>query len=188
MLLEGYKVQHCSADTASIIDTAIRYLRKGVEDGSRAIRGIRPAVLDDLGLEAAVEDLIDQFSKLGLLVTLSAQLDVKRLPESIQTTVYRVVQEALNNAKKHSGADAVQIELHQAAGKLHLEIQDFGCGFDVDKARPNGFGLRGMIERVRLHGGECTIKSNHGAGTCVIVDLAVPRPTEYPRQELNATS
>jgi signal transduction histidine kinase len=156
----------------------VRNLQKGIEDGSRAIRGIRPAVLDDSGLSAAVEDLIDQFARVGMTVTFAADLDVGRLPERVQTTVFRVMQEALNNAKKHSGAKTVRINLYEADERLRLEVQDSGCGFDVAVARSSGFGLHGMVERVRLLGGECTITSRKGAGTCVTVDLPLANTLE----------
>ena len=174
MLLEGYQRNHSPTNDSANIDAAIVSLRKGVEDGRRAIRGIRPSVLDDSGLEVAIADLIDQFSPSGIMVTSKCDPDIGRLPKTIQTTVYRVVQESLNNARKHSGTDVVRIELSKIKDDLQLEIRDFGCGFDVESARKRGFGLRGMIERVRLLGGECTIESEHDVGTRVSVRLPVP--------------
>jgi PAS domain S-box-containing protein len=174
MLLEGYQHKHSPTADSAILDAAIGSLRKGVEDGRRAIRGIRPSVLDDSGLEAAIEDLIDQFSSSGIMVTSKCDPDIGRLPKTVQTTVYRVVQESLNNARKHSGTDVVRIELQKVKGDLQLEIRDFGCGFEVEAARKRGFGLRGMIERVRMLGGECTIESEHDAGTRILVHLPLP--------------
>ena len=171
MLLESSQRNHPHSESSAEIDAAINNLRKGVEDGRRAIRGIRPAVLDDSGLDAAIDDLIDQFSHTGIMVTSKCDSDIGQLPKSIQMTIYRVVQEALNNASKHSGTDVVRIELRKVNGNLHLEIRDFGSGFDVESARKRGFGLRGMVERVRLLGGECTIESEHDAGTRVSVRL-----------------
>ena len=86
------------------------------------------------------------------------------------------MQESLNNARKHSGTDVVRIDLKQVGDDLHCEIQDFGCGFEVEAARKRGFGLRGMVERVRLLGGECTIESEQDAGTRILVRL--PLQTE----------
>lgn len=174
MLLEGYQRNHSARDDSAIIDKAIDNLRKGVEDGRRVIRGIRPAVLDDSGLEAAIEDLIDQFSTSGVMVTSNCDPAIGRLPESVQTTVYRVIQESLNNARKHSHTDVVRIELKKVDGDLHLEVRDFGCGFDVESARKRGFGLPGMTERVRLLGGECTIESEQNVGSRVIVRCPIP--------------
>lgn len=174
MLLEGYRRNHPCAEDLSIIDTAVNGLRKGVDDGRRVIRGIRPAVLDDSGLEAAIDDLVGQFANSGIMVTGRCDPGIGRLPDPIQTTVFRVVQEALNNAKKYSGSDVVRIELMKSNGDLKLEVRDFGCGFDLGAARKRGFGLLGMIERVRLLGGECQIQSEHDAGTCIAVRLPIP--------------
>ena len=173
MSLEDYQRNHSATVDSGKIDAAISSLRKGVDDGRRTIRGIRPAVLDDCGLAAAIEDLIDQFLPTGIMVTSECDPEIGRLPESIQTTIFRVVQESLNNAGKHSGSDVVKIEAKKVNGDLHLEVRDFGCGFDVEPGRKRGFGLRGMAERVRLLGGECTIESEFGAGTRVMVRFPI---------------
>src|SRR6185369_1397470 len=115
-----------------------------------------------------------QYSTSGIMVTSNCDPEIGRLPNTIQTTVYRVVQEALNNAKKYSGTDVIRIELKKAAGDLRLEVRDFGCGFDVESARKKGFGLLGMTERVRLLGGECEIQSEQDAGTRISVRLPLP--------------
>ena len=130
MTLEAYRAKHPASETSAMNDKLIGFLRKGIEDGRRVIRGVRPAVLDDSGLEAAIEDLIEQYENSGIHITSDCAPELGRLPEMIQTTVYRVVQEALNNAKKHSGTDVVGSRLKKANGDLHLEIRDFGCGFD----------------------------------------------------------
>jgi PAS domain S-box-containing protein len=175
MMLEGFQRKHPHLDGSMEINAAIGNLRKGIEDGRRAIRGIRPAVLDDSGFEAAIDDLIDQFSHTGIMVTSKCDPDIGRLPKAIQMAIYRVIQESLNNASKHSGTDVVRIELRKVNDNLHLKIHDFGSGFDVRTAGKRGFGLRGMIERVRLLGGECTIESDQDAGTSVSVRLPMPR-------------
>lgn len=178
MLLESCRSDPQAAENSSLIDAAIDNLRRGIEDGRRVIRGIRPAVLDNSGLDAALEDLVGQFETSGIHVTSKCDPNIGRLPDSIQTTVYRVVQEALNNAKKYSGTDVVRIDLKKANGDLHLEVQDFGCGFDVQSARNRGFGLLGMTERVRLLGGECLIQSEHDVGTRVSVRVPIPATEE----------
>lgn len=156
------------------LDSAIMHLRKGIDDGRRAIRGIRPAVLDDSNLHVAIEDLVDQFKSSGIMITVGGDPKISVLPKSLQTTVYRVVQEALNNARKHSGTDVVRIELKESNSELRLEIRDFGCGFDIATAKHRGFGILGMTERVRLQGGELTLSSEPGAGTKITVRLPIP--------------
>lgn len=174
MALEGYQSSRQVTEASNIFNRVITDLRKGIDDGRRVIRGVRPAVLDDSDLEAAIEDLCDQFSTSGIMVTSKCAPEIGRLPDSIQTTIYRVVQEALNNARKHSDTDVVRIELKKSNDKLHLDVQDFGCGFNVESARKKGFGLRGMTERVRLLGGECSIVSEQDVGTRISIQLPIP--------------
>jgi len=173
MALESLQAKLQSGAMWDAIDTVIRNLRRGVEDGRRVIRGIRPAVLDDSDVVAAIDDLIGQYASSDIMVTSKCDPTIGRLPNTIQTTIYRVIQEALNNARKHSGTDVVRIELKKVGGDLQLEIRDFGQGFDVEAARSKGFGLLGMTERVRLLGGECCIESEHDVGTRVCVRLPI---------------
>jgi PAS domain S-box-containing protein len=172
MLLES---QDLHGPAAAAIEGAIANLKKGIEDGRRTIRGIRPAVLDDSGLEAAIEDLTDQFSRTGIHITCQCDPDLGKLPMSLHLTIYRVIQEALANAAKHSGTDVIRIELCKAGNELLLKVHDFGCGFDVESAGKSSFGLRGMIERVRLLGGECVIESAKDAGTEVRARLPLAK-------------
>ena len=178
MLLEGCQNNFPATELTPTIDTVISNLRKGVEDGRRVIRGIRPAVLDDSGLEAAIVDLVEQYSTFGVHVTSHCDPEIGRLPNSVQTMVYRVVQEALNNAVKHSGTDVVRIDLKKNNGDLELEVQDFGCGFDVEAMRKKGFGLLSIRERVRLLGGDCAIHSELNTGTRISVRLPFPSAFE----------
>lgn len=171
MSLESFRAKHPASDAAELLDKVIGNLRKGVEDGRRVIRGIRPAVLDDSGLAFALEDLIDQYSTPEMMAVGKCDPSIGRLPVPLETTIYRVVQEALTNASKYSGTDVVRFELRREGDLLHLEILDFGCGFDVASAQKKGFGLLGMTERVRLLGGKCEIHSELDSGTRITVRL-----------------
>lgn len=175
MLLESYKLDHLPGKDAPEIDMAIRSLKTGVTEGRRIIRGIRPTVLDDMGVIAAIDDLIDQLSNTGIKVEMDLDPGIGRLAPAIESTIYRVVQEALTNARKYSGSDRITIQLHQLGDDLELEIRDFGTGFDVESARKRGFGLLGMTERVRLLGGQCRIESkiNHGTGVIARLPMQV---------------
>jgi PAS domain S-box-containing protein len=178
MLLESRpELLNAGEAATKTIRAVIENLRRGVEDGRRTIRGIRPAVLDDSGLKAAMDDLIEQFATSGIHVTSKCDESIGRLPETIQTTVYRVVQEAVNNAKKYSGTDVVRIEMKQSGSDLHLQVRDFGNGVDVDAARKRGFGILGMTERVRLLGGDFEIESRPESGTCI--SARIPLPADY---------
>lgn len=171
MSLESLHNTAPAVAASPIIESAIRCLRQGIEDGRRTIRGIRPAVLDDSGLKEALDDLVGQFSSVGFQVTAACDPAIGRLPEPIQAAVYRVVQEALNNARKHSGTDTMTIDVTQADGELQLDVRDSGCGFHLASARKRGFGLVGMVQRVQLLGGRCCIESEPNAGTRISVRL-----------------
>ncbi len=160
-----------SREARDTVATAVACLRRGVEDGRRVIRGIRPAALDDLGLKAAIEDLLVQMREAGFTVTAQLGPDVDTIPPELQTTAYRVVQESLSNVRKHSGSPGVEVTLRRTADAVELRVADQGCGFEPQAAGRQGFGLVGMTERVRLVGGECRIESAPGAGARMYVRL-----------------
>lgn len=171
MALESLHDTAPALAASPIVESAIKCLRAGIEDGRRTIRGIRPAVLDDSGLKEALDDLVGQFSNVGFQVAAVCDPAIGRLPEPIQAAVYRVVQEALNNARKHSGTDTMRVDVTKAGGELKLEVRDSGCGFHLESARKRGFGLVGMVQRVQLLGGRCRIESEPDAGTRIVVRL-----------------
>lgn len=179
MSLESCQGDPNSNENVELISNAIRDLRKGVDEGRRVIRGIRPAVLDDSGLEAAIDDLVDQYSAAEIHVKKSCDPEIGRLSDAVQLTVYRVIQESLNNAKKYSGTDVVRINLRKVGEELLIEVRDFGNGFDVNSARQRGFGIRGMTERVRLLGGDFFIESEADNGTTIRVRIPLTGAAQF---------
>jgi len=173
MLLEAYLRDHADVPQRDVLATVIGELDRGIADGRMLIRGIRTAVLDDLGLVAALHDLVDQSAAAGLTVHATVPPVLGPLPAALETTVYRVVQESLSNVRRHAGVKAAYVSLVRAAERLELEVSDAGCGFDPAAARGRGFGLAGMTERVRLAGGDCQIDSSPGHGTRIRVTLPV---------------
>jgi PAS domain S-box-containing protein len=171
--LQSYQNRHPHQAESDVIEKAISMLRRGIDDGRRAIRGIRPAVLDDSGMLEAIDDLIDQFANVDLDVASQYEGSIGKLPDSVQTAAYRIVQEALNNVFKHSGVKTARVTMKQADGMLEIGVCDEGCGFDNVAVRNRGFGLRGMVERVRILGGECDIQSQPGRGTQVTARLPI---------------
>jgi two-component system NarL family sensor kinase len=171
MTLESLPRAHFPEKSSATIEKVVANLRRGIEDGRRVIRGIRPTVLDDMGIRAALEDLIDQLPPSQIAVELNFDATIGRLERSLEATAYRVVQEALHNAQKHSGSDRVRIAVRQAGSEIEIVVQDDGCGFDLARARQSGFGLLGMNERVRLVNGRCRIQSEVGQGTRIAVRL-----------------
>jgi signal transduction histidine kinase len=143
----------------------------------RAVRdlamGLRPAMLDDLGLEPALQWQAREFSRhnsIPAIVEIDGDLD--DLSEELRTCVYRVVQESLTNCARHAHAKNVRITVHGGRSEMALTIQDDGIGFDPGNAVSRGIGLIGMEERVRELGGAMTVLSQPNKGT--IVEIAIP--------------
>jgi signal transduction histidine kinase len=174
LLLDGYRRAHPTAKDADTLARVSDGLRQAVEEGRRVIRGLQPSVLDEAGIVAALEDLVEQTTALGLQVDFhNSAPRTERLSKALETAIYRIVQEALTNASKHSGTDRVLVELGRRNGDFWLEIRDFGRGFDVRAPHGNALGLLGMTERVRLLGGECSIESRPNAGTRITARIPV---------------
>ncbi len=135
-------------------------------------RQLRPTALDDLGLAAAIGGQVERLSRGELAAELHADGDFSDLGDDAQLVVYRVAQEALSNAARHSGAGHVEVGLRRAgSGGVELTVADDGRGFAFDESE-GGLGLAGMRERALLVGGELTIESRPGRGTTV--RLSVP--------------
>jgi signal transduction histidine kinase len=128
---------------------------------------LRPSALDDFGLGPAVERLAHTFAeRSGIETTVETHL-VTRLPPEIETTLYRVVQEALSNVVKHSAARHVSIVVAQRGARVAATIDDDGQGFDETLVRADALGLTGMRERLALVGGALEIETASGSGTTV---------------------
>ena len=122
--------------------------------------GLRPSMLDDLGLEPALRWQAREFSRRsGVPVSVETQGDLEHLSESIRTCIYRVVQESLTNCARHAQASKVQITVHGNDDKISLTVQDDGKGFNPNTVSGSGLGLIGMGERVKKLGGILTISS-----------------------------
>jgi signal transduction histidine kinase len=152
-------------------------LAAGALDETRqAIAGLRPPVLDDLGLAASLESLARSIP----LPNVQVDTVTTNLPEHVETAVYRIAQEALQNIMKHASAERVQLRLSVATGAVLLEISDDGVGFDPastpEPTGPVGYGLPAMQQRAELLGGQLTADSTPGRGT--VVRLRVPIPQE----------
>jgi signal transduction histidine kinase len=120
----------------------------------------------------ALERLAQTFSEgTGIEVQLESQLGDERLAEEIETTLYRLVQEALTNVVKHAHARTVSILLVRRNDRVTAIIEDDGRGFDPSQAREDGLGLVGMRERVGLVGGKLTVEASEGAGTTIAVEV-----------------
>jgi signal transduction histidine kinase len=161
-------------DLRELNDQAITELRNIMAD-------LRPAQLDDLGLVPALRWYVQQYQARHpeLVVTLAADRGLRRLPSQHETVLFRTAQEALTNIARHAHATEVAVTLSEAADAVCLEVKDDGAGFDMaapPRHEPgSGLGLVGMRERVALVGGSCTIESEPGRGTRVLVALSAAR-------------
>jgi len=153
---------------------------------------LRPAALDDLGLKAALHKYAEKWSELGGVAVdfHGGGLDRQRLPPEVETTVYRIVQEALTNVLKHAAASRVSVIVERRRGHVLVIVEDDGRGFDAEAAARSlaagcGLGLLGMRERVALVGGALDFDSAPGGGATVRARIPVPPPTEkevFPRE------
>jgi signal transduction histidine kinase len=143
-----------------------------LQDVRRLAVQLRPKALDDFGLVAAVERLVQTFSEAtAIRVDFEAQLGEARLPAEVETTLYRIVQEALTNIVKHAGASRVSILLVRRSGTATVVIEDDGQGFDQAELREEGMGIIGMRERVELHEGRLTVESTPGSGATLAAEV-----------------
>lgn len=139
---------------------------------------LRPRILDDLGLLPALEWHLDLFRKqTGMMVGSEFALPAERLPNAIETVIFRIVQEALTNIARHArGAQASVTVMLATDGNVIVEINDRGPGFDVERAlgKRDSLGLAGLVERVHLAGGRIEIFSRAGQGTRIHVEFPLP--------------
>jgi signal transduction histidine kinase len=162
------------------VEQALEQLDLDITTLRALITELRPAALDELGLEPALQALIDRTRRGGVEVECDVQLlhgrgnAPDRLSPDLETGVYRIVQEALTNAGKHGAAARATVSVIEQDGQLHVTVRDDGRGFDHTAATA-GFGLAGMRERVELLGGELEVSSVVGQGTTVTATLPAMR-------------
>lgn len=156
---------------AAVRELVVETLR----DVRRLAVELRPKVLDDFGLNPAVERLATTLSEQsGMAVTFRSDLpDGQRLPAEVETALYRIVQEAVTNVVKHARARNVTISLGRSNGTLVAAVEDDGRGFSLADVGPERLGLVGMRERVTLLGGRLTVRSSPGGGTSLRAEVPI---------------
>jgi signal transduction histidine kinase len=150
------------------LEAAESLVSDALGEARRAIVGLRPVVLDDLGLGAALTSLA---TSLGGPAEVEVDLDDGcRAAPHVETALYRIAQEALQNVVKHAGARHVAVRLHNEGDTVELVVTDDGVGYDtVVTGSPDSYGLTGMRERAALVGAQLQLRSSPGGGTAVIV-------------------
>jgi PAS domain S-box-containing protein len=154
------------------IDVARQLLRDALAEARRLISGLRPPILDEAGVVAAIEYLIGEQTD-DCRIELVHTVRTPRFPPLVESALFRICQEALTNVRKHSKAAHARVELNEQDGHVRLAVSDDGVGFDPARITARTFGLQGIRERARLLGGRATIDSAPGAGTRVVVELPV---------------
>ncbi|BCB28668.1 sensor kinase [Sulfurimicrobium lacus] len=180
--LEWLQLRNTSPDdkVAGKLLSMGQMLGKTVESVRRIAEDLRPGMLDDLGLAAAIEWQVEQFQeRTGIRCELSMNRDEFELEDRVATSVFRIIQEALTNVARHAEADAANITVEEADGEIRLEVRDNGKGFQPTPKK-RSYGLLGIRERVNMLGGEVEILSKLGDGTRV--RATIPRHILEPEQ------
>lgn len=169
-------------DTAHSDGTSLKsivgYIQNTIQEVRRISMSLRPSQLDDMGLVAAMQWYCRSSGKMYANTRIETQLSVAeyKIPHFAKVVIYRVMQEALNNALKHSKAANVQVRLAERRGCILLCVKDNGCGFDPEDPRReadpmSGFGLKGMRERAEVVRGDLSIDTRPDQGTVVCLEL-----------------
>jgi len=169
--LEDERLQRGLAELRDLTGATLEGVRRMAID-------LRPPMLDDLGLEAALQSHVQDFSQRWPIRATFASSRLGRLPAEVELVLYRIVQEALSNVAKHANASRALVRLTGRGRALRLLVEDDGCGFDVEAtrhSRESGLGLFGMEERLALVSGTLRVESVVGEGTRVSAEVLLPR-------------
>ncbi|NQT14828.1 MAG: sensor histidine kinase [Planctomycetes bacterium] len=157
---------------ATTAEAGLQLLRESLSEARRLINGLRPLTLDESGIVAAIEHLVREVKdQADLEIEFHSNVARERLEPLLENAVFRIVQESLANARRHSGSDKLRIEVVKQVNVVRVEIRDWGIGFDPDNVKEDSFGLEGMRERARLLGGHAVVDSAPGKGTRIVVTL-----------------
>jgi signal transduction histidine kinase len=168
-------VQQQETDKSSqTLDKAIGWLRGSIDEARRMIGGLRPPLLDECGVLPAIEHLVSQIHEPGHTeIIVHSDSDFNRLTSQLDHTIYRIVQESLTNAVRHSNGHRVEVRLTRNDSHIRVEVEDWGIGFDPKTVKGSRFGLTGIRERAVLLGGSATIDTTPGKGTRITVELPI---------------
>ncbi len=177
--LEAFRGRNRAAPPAADDDlvAAMAALREGLDEARRLIGGLRPPVLDHEGILGAIRFFLRSLAEREHLdVEFTHDVRFERLQPLLETTVFRIVQEALHNVVRHAETGRARVRLEQHGAELTLEIRDWGKGFDPANRKEHRYGLRGLQERAAALGGEAIVESGAGVGTTIRVTLPVLLP------------
>jgi PAS domain S-box-containing protein len=162
-------------EAAKAYETAVELVRQAHAESRRLINEVRPPVINEIGLETAISHLVhEQRRRGGPKIECHSDVQFGKLPSILENALYRIAQEALTNAGKHSKSRKVMVTLTQEGQEIRLEVRDWGIGFDAETVKPGHFGLEGIRQRVRLLEGRLTIDSRSDSGTLLQVVVPIP--------------
>lgn len=173
-------------DAARAFDAGMTMLHQSHLEARRLISGVRPPILDEAGIVAAVSHLVNEEKRQkGPKIEYLSKVEFGRLTPILESAIYRIIQEALTNACRHSKAKKVHVELVQCGDRIRIEVRDRGVGFTPEDVEESRFGLEGIRERARLLGGRAIIETKLGLGTRVMVELPIVlrRPEDEPPEQ-----
>jgi PAS domain S-box-containing protein len=167
----GGKSREAEATHAEGLDT----LRRASSELRRVMKRLRTPVLDRFGLAEAIADVASQLRSIAGApeIEYNHAVKFKRLEPTLENSMFRIAQEAMTNACRHSQSEKLRVKLTQKGDEVTLEVRDWGLGFDQNAVQENRFGLEAIRERSRLLGGKLSIKSKPGQGTTVRVKFTV---------------
>ncbi|QGJ71929.1 Hypothetical protein PBC10988_36420 [Planctomycetales bacterium 10988] len=165
-----------------------RFLKEAIEEARRIILGVRPPLLKEAGLVGALSSLFEVVrTQFELDVDFEHQLKEERFFPFFELTIFRIIQEAINNVVRHSQSEHVSVKLIQHQDHLEMEIRDEGIGFQPAQLQQGGFGVQGIQERTEFLGGSCMIESEPDNGTVLAFEIPLQSATlDQLRQESKA--
>jgi len=162
---------------AKAYQLALQLVRDSHAEARRLIGGLLPPQLEEGGVVSAIENLVEQVARQTKVhIEFFHNLGDLRLDTLLENSVFRIVQECLTNACRHSKSKKVKITLTQNQGQIRVEVQDWGIGFKLERAHDGHFGLEGIRQRARVFGGCVDIRSEHRKGTDIVVSLPLSGP------------
>jgi PAS domain S-box-containing protein len=160
-----------------LLEQVSKLLGRSIDETRRLISGLRPPILDEQGIVAAIDYLIcENQERHGARLEFRHDVSFERLAPPLENAAFRIVQESLANACRHTQSDRVLVELSEDNGHVRICVQDWGTGFDPASVHANRFGLRGIRERARLLGGKVRIVTATGQGTRIEATLPLIEP------------
>ena len=173
-----HKMDNAPPQNAVALETIVTHIRDTIKEVRRISTSLRPSMLDDLGLLATVKWFCRSSQEMytDTRIETAFGLQESEIPEPSKIVVYRILQEALNNALKHSAADTIEVGLERMGDGMRMCVRDNGCGFDLQERLDNpdpltGYGLRGMYDRAEVVGGRLVIDARPGRGTAVCLEM-----------------